>query len=74
VLEADKKTKAQQLFNALRGYYEKCETPVVERLSQREFGQRIANDSRFIVANGKGEERRTVFYHGVGLVDFKTEY
>ena len=72
-LEADKKTRAQHLFDALRDWYEKRETPVFERLSQKEFGRRIAADKRFTVANGKGEERRTVFYHGVGLVDTTRE-
>lgn len=69
VLAADKRTKAQQLFDALRDWYEQRQTPTVERLSQKDFGRRIAADSRFVVANGKGQERFTVFYHGVGFVD-----
>jgi putative DNA primase/helicase len=69
VLEAAKKTRAQHLFDALRDWYEKRGTPVFERLSQKEFGRRIAADSRFHVGKGDGVERRTVFYHGVGLVD-----
>lgn len=69
VLDENKKVRAQHLFDALRDFYDKRQTPAEERLSQKELGQRMAADGRFAVKNGEGTERRTVFYHGIGLID-----
>jgi P4 family phage/plasmid primase-like protien len=73
VIEKDKNTRAQHLFDALRAWYDLRETPPFERLSQKEFGRRIAADSRFTVAPGEGAERRAVFYHGIGLLETRRE-
>jgi putative DNA primase/helicase len=62
------RTKAQPMFEELRDWYNQRQTPQFERLSQKEFGRRIAEDKRITVTKGKGEDRFTVFYVGVGLI------
>lgn len=63
------RTKAKPLFDALQAWYERQQTPHVERISQKELGRRIAADNRFSVGPGKGSERFTVIYSGVALVE-----
>ncbi len=61
------RTKANPMFEALQTWYDECQTPRFQRESQKQFGQRIAKDSRFKVVPGKGPDRGSVFYVGVGL-------
>ncbi len=68
VIRPGLETRAQQLFDGYRAWCDALQVPALDRLSQNEFGARIASDSRFRVEERKRRPpNRGVFYLGVGL-------
>lgn len=69
LVDCNKRTGAQALFDAYRNWCIDSQVPDVERVSQNEFGLRIRNDARFSVEQDRSTRR--VFYSGVAVIDFQ---
>lgn len=68
VLAPDARVGVTPLYSALHNWYEERKAAKHERLTIKEFMERMERDGRFMKAKGKGRgENDRQFYHGIGL-------
>lgn len=67
IFDSKKVTGAQAMYDGYRSWSIDAQVPDEERVSQKEFGLRIRNDTRFTVEQDRSTRR--VFYRGAALIE-----